>query len=203
MRRHFCLADANDPQFDGFWTAGFERELLISVPEGALSSVNELYGRQGELALIEAAHRSVSALHKLWARLENEHYDLEVTMRQPGIGKAALERLRDRQAWLLLEISALVAKIRDAPATTLEDYAALLDVAIEHEVDLAGDIACYGPADFPMIMRLLRALADRVPGFEFNSLRRWLSLPGQYEQTVGKPAPDDIGFYEARGFWDA
>lgn len=153
--------------------------------------LSDLYGRQGERAVIEAAHCSISTLHKLWVRLENEHHELEATMRQPGVGKAALERLRDRQAWLLLEISSVVAQIRDAPATTLEDYAALLDVAIEHEVDLAGDIACYGPADFPMIIRLLRALAERVPGFEFNSLRRFLSSPGEYEQAVGKLAWDD------------
>ena len=144
--------------------------------------------RQGERVVSEAESNSTSALHKLWARLENEHHELEAAMRQPGIGSAALARLRDRQARLLLEISGIVAQMRDAPATTLEDYAALLDVAIEHEIDLAGDIAYYGPADFPMIMRLLRALAERVPGFEFNSLRRWLDIPGQYDQAIGSAA---------------
>jgi hypothetical protein len=124
-------------------------------------------------------------------------------MRRPGIGKTALARLRNRQAWLLLEISAVVAEMRDAPATTLEDYAALLDVAIEHEIDLAGDIACYGPADFPMITRLLRALADRVPGFEFNSLRRWLGSTGQYDQVIGSAAQEDDRLYTAIGFGKA
>ena len=62
---------------------------------------------------------------------------------------------------------------------------ALLDVALEHELDLACDIAYYGPSDYPMAARLLRALAGTVPGFEFNSLRRWLSLPGQFEQLMG------------------
>jgi hypothetical protein len=92
--------------------------------------------------------------------------------------------LRDRQARLLLEISAVVAEIRDAPATTLHDYLALLDVAIEHEIDLAVEIGYYGPADFPMITRLLRSLAQTVPGFEFNSLRRSLSAPGRLEQLM-------------------
>jgi hypothetical protein len=158
--------------------------------EEAPLSGYDLYGRKGECALIEAAHRSVSVLHKVWAELENEHHELEMTMRQPGLGKIALERLRDRQACLLLEISGVVAEIRNAPAATLVDYAALLDVAIEHEIDLAGDMACYGPADFPMITRLLRALSERLPGFQFNSLQRWLSSPGQYEQVVGTPARD-------------
>ena len=66
---------------------------------------------------------------------------------------------------------------------------ALLDVALEHELDLACDIAYYGPGDYPMTARLLRALAGVVPGFEFNSLRRWLSLPGQFEQLMGAKTP--------------
>jgi hypothetical protein len=97
---------------------------------------------------------------------------------------ADVRMLRDRQARLLLHISAVVAEIRKAPATTLLDHLALLDVAIEHEIDLAADIAYYGTGDFPMITRLLRALARTVPGFEFNSLRRWLSSPGQFEQLM-------------------
>ena len=66
---------------------------------------------------------------------------------------------------------------------------ALLDVTLEHELDLACDIAYYGPSDYPMTARLLRALVGAVPGFEFNSLRRWLSLPGQFEQLMGAATP--------------
>jgi hypothetical protein len=145
----------------------------------------------------KAEDSSISALHQLWARLENEQHQLAITIQEAGVDTAAVESMRERQAWLLLEISAVVAEIREAPATTLEDYLALLDVAIEHEVDLAGDIAFYGPRDFPMITRLLRALAERVPGFEFNSLR--LSSPGQYEEVVGDAhagATEPIGFGE-------
>ena len=134
--------------------------------------------------MAKAEESSISALHQLWAQLENQQHELAITMQEVGIDAAAVESMRERQALLLLEISGVVAEIRDAPATTPEDYLALLDVALEHEVDLAGDIAFYGPKDFPMITRLLRALAQRAPGFEFNSLRRWLS-PGQYEEVVG------------------
>jgi hypothetical protein len=147
----------------------------------------------------QAEDSSISALHQLWARLENRQHQLAVTMRQAGIDAAAVESMRQQQAWLLLEISAVVAEIREAPATTLEDHLALLDVALEHELDLAGDIAFYGPKDFPMITRLLRALAERAPGFEFNSLRRWLSSPGQYEEVVGDAntgTTEPIGFGE-------
>ena len=78
--------------------------------------------------------------------------------------------MRERQARLLLEINSLVAEIRDASATTIEDFLALLDVALEHELDLAPEIAFYGPADYPIITRVLRAPASTAPGFEFNAI---------------------------------
>jgi hypothetical protein len=74
--------------------------------------------------------------------------------------------MRERQARLLLEINSLVAEIPDASATAIEDFLALLDVALERELDLAPEIAFYGPADYPIITRLLRALARTAPGFE-------------------------------------
>jgi ABC-type transporter Mla subunit MlaD len=122
-------------------------------------------------------------LHKRWVELEDEHHQLATAIDAARARRADLAPMRERQARLLLEINSLVAEIRDAPATTIEDFCALLDVALEHEVDLACDIAFYGPADFPMIRRLLSALAHKVPEFEFNSLRRWLS-PGQFEQLM-------------------
>jgi hypothetical protein len=148
---------------------------------------------------------SISVLHREWARLEDEHHELAIAMQKAGLGAANAASMRDRQTWLLLKISGIVARIREAPATTLEDYLGLLDVAIEHEIDLAADIAFYGPRDFPMIVRLLRALAERAPDFEFNSLRRWLSSPGLYERTVGNahffaPAEDEPEADEPVGF---
>ena len=62
----------------------------------------------------------------------------------------------------------------------------MLDVALEHELDLACEMGFYGPAEYPMITRLFRVLARKIPGFEFNSLRRWLSVPGQFEQLIGR-----------------
>jgi hypothetical protein len=132
----------------------------------------------------ETPHPSVCALHKQWVKLENEHHELAMAIGR--VGGTDLTAMRERQARLLLEIGAVVAAIQDAPGTTVEDFISLLDVALEHELDLACDIAFYGPTDYPMTARLLRALASNVPGFEFNSLRRWLSLPGQFEQLMGK-----------------
>jgi hypothetical protein len=132
----------------------------------------------------QGAHATTSELHELWASLENECHQLAMVIEESRDGGADVTLLRDRQARLLLHISAVVAEIREAPATTLHDHLALLDVAIEHEIDLAAEIALYGARDFPMITRLLRALARTVPGFEFNSLRRALSSPGQFEQLM-------------------
>jgi hypothetical protein len=134
--------------------------------------------------MTEAPHPTISALHKQWVKLENEHHELAMVIESAG--GADLTAMRERQARLLSKIDAVVGAIRDAPGTMIEDFIALLDVALEHELDLASDIAFYGPTDYPMTARLLRALACKVPGFEFNSLRRWLSLPGQYEQLMGE-----------------
>lgn len=135
--------------------------------------------------MTESLDSSTSALHKRWAELEDEHHELALAIDTARTSRAAdLAPMRERQARLLLDINSLVVEIQDAPATTLEDFCALLDVAVEHELDLVCDIACYGPADFPMVCRLVRFLAHKVPGFEFNSLRRWLSA-GQLEELMG------------------
>jgi sulfite reductase beta subunit-like hemoprotein len=141
---------------------------------------------KGSKAGSDSLHSSTSALHKQWVKLEDEHHELAIAIDGAQIAGADLAPMRERQAKLLLEISAIVAEIRDAPATTIEDFAALLDVALEHEIELAADIAFYGLSDYPMIARLLRALACRIPGFEFNSLRRWLSLSGTARLQRGR-----------------
>ena len=132
---------------------------------------------------------SAYALHELWVKLEDEHHELADAIERARSRGADVAPMRARQEKLLLDINALVDRIRRAPASALHDYLALLDVAIEHEIDLAADIAYYGPNDYPMIMRLLRALAEQAPDFEFNSLRRSLALPGQLEELMGKEAP--------------
>jgi hypothetical protein len=125
-------------------------------------------------------------LHKRWAKLEDAYHELAIAIDGAQAKKADVAQLRERQESLLLEISSLVAKIRNAPATTIEDFLALLDVALEHELDLACEMAFYGPAEYPIITRLLRFLAREAPGFEFNSLRRWLSGTDQFEQLMGR-----------------
>ena len=137
--------------------------------------------------MTESPGSSAFVLHKQWAKLEDEHHELAIEIDAARARRADLAPMRERQARLLLEINSLVAEIRDASATTIEDFLALLDVALEHELDLAPEIAFYGPADYPIITRLFRALARTAPGFEFNSLRRWLSRPGEFEQLMGHP----------------
>jgi hypothetical protein len=145
-------------------------------------------------------HPSISALHRQWVKLENEHQELSIAISEVRTGTANAAAMRERQVGLLLEIEALTAEIRRASPTTLEDFVALLDIALEHETDLACDIADSGPIGYPMTVRLLRALARLVPGFEFNSLRRWLS-PEQFEEIFPRAADVD-GAAECFGFGD-
>jgi hypothetical protein len=196
----------SDAGFDAFWTATSGREGLSSTAAVPLSR-----GRmarkpaKGAKVVTERPHFSISALHKQWAKLEDEHHQLAIAINEARTAGTDLAPMRQRQIELLLEITSIVAEIRDAPATTTEDFIALLDVALEHELDLACDIAYYGPSDYPMTARLLCALTGTVPGFEFNSLRRWLSSPGQFEQLMGAATPiapvqDETGAIEQVGF---
>ena len=85
----------------------------------------------------ERPHVSISAVHKQWVKLEDEHHQLAIAIDEARTAGADLAPTRQRQIELLLEITAIVAEIRDAPATTTEDFMVLLDVALEHELDLA------------------------------------------------------------------
>lgn len=136
--------------------------------------------------MTESRHPSISVLHKQWAKLEDEHNELAIAIDAAADRPADLAPMRERQAKLLLEIAALVAQIQDAPAAATEDFLALLDVALEHEVDFASDFAFYGAADFPIITRLLGVLAGIVPSFEFTSLRRWSATVERLGRPTGE-----------------
>jgi hypothetical protein len=148
--------------------------------------------------MMTPTHSSICALHRRWAKLENEHHELARAIAEVEIGSADLASLRELQARLLLDIQAVTAEIRCASATTIGDIIALLDVVLDHETDLAYDIANHGPIDYPMITEILRAAAGFVPGFEFNSLRRWLSA-AQFEQLFSR-AENVAGPVECVGF---
>jgi hypothetical protein len=180
-----------DVDFDEFWTVGPRGEWLASAPVLPPTGTISRNRVEGDTIVAGCSQPSVAVLHKRWTKLEDEHHRLAIAIDRARRTGAELGPMRKRQAELLLEISAVVAEIQGAPARTMEDFAALLDVALEHELDLAGDIAFYGPHDYPMTARLLRALSRTMPGFEFNSLRRWLSSPGQFEQLMGTPNPTD------------
>ena len=83
----------------------------------------------------EGAQASAANLHKLWVTMENECHRLAIAIGEAQAGGADVTLLRDRQARLLVQISSIVAQIRNAPAITLQHYLALLDVAIEHQID--------------------------------------------------------------------
>ena len=78
----------------------------------------------------ERPHVPISAVHKQWVKLEDEHHQLAKAIHEDRAAGTDLAPMRQRQIKLLLEITSIVAEIRDAPATTTEDFIALLDVAL-------------------------------------------------------------------------
>jgi hypothetical protein len=87
------------------------------------------------------------------ARSSGTNIELAMAIAERRIGSADLSSMREKQARLPLEIEALTAEIRRASPKTIEDIVALLDVVLEHETDLAYDIANDDPIDYAMIMR--------------------------------------------------
>src|SRR5215472_15636309 len=100
--------------------------------------------------MIKPAESSISVLHQRWAKLEGKHCELALALVEVETESACLASMRERQATLLLEIEALKAEIRRRSPTSIEDILALLDIVLEHETDLAGDIAEVGLMDYPM-----------------------------------------------------
>ena len=134
--------------------------------------------------MTESPHPSTSVLHKQWVELENEHHELTVEIDSARARGADLEPMREGQMRLLLQINALVYEIRDAPATTTEDFLALLDVAIEHELDLAPDIAFYGPADYPIILN--PAVSFGSPAGFCGSSQPWREFRPEQGAAAGR-----------------
>ena len=79
---------------------------------------------KGAKVVTERPHFSISTLHKQWAKLEDEHHQLAIVIDEARTAGTDLAPMRQRQLKLLLEITSIVAEIRDAPATTIEDFIA-------------------------------------------------------------------------------
>ena len=111
-----------------------------------------------------------------------------------------LSSMREWQATLLLQIKS--SSLRSAmPATTIEHFVALLDVTLEHELDLAPDIASYGSPDCPMTARLLRALRAHGAGIRIPELvvtgpgrtaNRQCGAPRSQKRTTSQPNLTDL-----------
>ena len=76
--------------------------------------------------MTESQTPSASVLHQQWAKLEDEHHELAIAIDACRAWRADFLSMRERQARLLLEINSLVGEIQDAPATTTEDFLALM-----------------------------------------------------------------------------
>jgi hypothetical protein len=73
--------------------------------------------------------------------LEDEHHQLAIAIDEARTAGTNLATMQQRQTELLLEITSIVAEIRDTPAATTNDSLALLDVGL----DLACDICLLWP----------------------------------------------------------
>ena len=110
-------------------TIRFARNRLISPSIGVwrVRQVESQYEEQNRMT--NRLHPSISALHRRWAKLENEHQELAMAIAEVETGTADAAAMRERQARVLLEIEALMAEIRGGSLTTLEDIVGVSEIS--------------------------------------------------------------------------
>jgi hypothetical protein len=128
-----------------------------------------------------AARLSVADLHRQCVALEDERRCLagEIAERRAS-GTAECGRLIERERAVIREISSMLDRMRTAPVRSVDDIAALVDLALDIELDApAPDLI---PHDWPWTLRLLQALRSLAPEVEMSWLRRQ-SPPGFDPET--------------------
>lgn len=130
---------------------------------------------------------SIAELHRRCIALEPERRCLAVEIERRRIGGMAEYRhLTEREREVIREIDGILAWIRVVPVQNIEDIAALLDLALDIELDAPPpDLNLQ---DRPWTLLLARGLRSLASGVEMSWLRR-LSPPGfDLEGEIFTPA---------------
>jgi len=114
---------------------------------------------------------SVADLHRRCIALEDERRRLASEIAERRGGKTAEgRRLIEREWAVIREIGNLLELMRTTPARTIDDLAALIDLALDIEFD--APLPDLPLQDRPWTLRLLRALRNLAPDVEISWLRR-------------------------------
>ena len=133
------------------------------------------------VAFADVCRLSVADLHRRCIALEDERRCLadEIVECRAAV-TAGCQRLIEREAAVIREISSMLDRMQTAPVTTIDDIAALVDVVLDIEFDAPSPDLILN--ERPWTLRLLRALRRLAPDVEMSWLRRQ-SPPGFDPET--------------------
>jgi hypothetical protein len=135
-----------------------------------------LFEPMEDIAFADACRLSVADLHRRCIALEDERRRLadEIVERRAAI-TAKRQRLIEREAAVIREISSVLDRMQTASVTTVDDIAALFDLVLDFEFEAPSPDLIL--SDRPWTLLLLRALRRLAPDVEMSWLRRQ-SPPG-------------------------
>jgi hypothetical protein len=129
-----------------------------------------------DVAFADVCRLSVADLHRRCIALEDERRCLaDEIVKCRAAATAACQRLIEREAAVIREISRILDRMQTASVTTVDDIAALVDLVLDIEFDAPSPELILN--DRPWTLLLLRALRRLAPDVEMSWLRRQ-SPPG-------------------------
>jgi hypothetical protein len=134
-----------------------------------------------------AAPLSVAELHRRCVALEDERRCLagEIAERRSG-GIAECRRLIERERAVIREIGSMLDRMQTAPVQSVDDIAALVDIALDIEFDAPSpDLILH---ERPWTLRLLHALRCLAPDVDMAWLRRQSTASFDPEADIFAPS---------------
>lgn len=140
-----------------------------------------------DLAFADVCRLSVADLHRRCIALEDERRSLadEIVERRAAV-TAGCQRLIEREAAVIREISCMLDRMQTAPVTTIDDIAALVDLVLDIEFDAPSPDLILN--ERPWTLHLLRALRRLAPDVEMSWLRRQSPLGFDPETEIFAPS---------------
>jgi hypothetical protein len=131
---------------------------------------------------------SVADLHRRCIALEDERRRLACEIAERRGGEAVEGRQLIEREWAVIrEIGNFLERMQTTPARTIDDVAALVDLALDIEFDASSpDLLLQ---ERPWTLRLLRALRGLAPDVEISWLRRQSTRAVDLVAEVFAPVP--------------
>ncbi len=164
------------------------RPIRVQGARGILRSAEEIDAEIDERLAGAGTRRRTAALERARTRLKGE-LEESCTARREREEQLGITELKHRRAALEGEAATMLDAIKDAikrkPASSIEDIAVLLDIALREDRLLgAASFSSWFAEELPWLARLIRALHTAVPDIQFAAIKR--SIPDDSPISYGQ-----------------